>query len=367
MKKRRWRKRIGALLCAAALLAPALAGCTKSPARLQAPAAPASAEQPAETGQIYLYGEIHGAEKIYNEEFSLWSDYYHSGGLRHLFVELPYYAAEFLNEWMQADDDKILDALYQDWEGTLGGNPYSKELYRQIKQDCPGTIFHGTDVGHQYDSTGERFLRQLRERGQGDTERYRCAQDNVEQGRRYYKDADEEYRENAMAENFAREFDRLGGESVMGVYGAAHTGLEAREGPGAVPCMAGQLAELYGGAVHSEDLSWLSREIDPVRTGKMELAGKEYQAACFGRQAITWNGDFASREFWRLENAYDDFKNCPKTGDVLPYDNYPMNLEAGEVFVIDYTRTDGSVVRRYYCSDGRVWENRPVTEEFTVG
>ncbi len=87
----------------------------------------------------------------------------------------------------------------------------------------------------------------------------------------------------------------------------------------------------------------------------MELAGKEYQAACFGRQAITWNGDFASREFWRLENAYDDFKNCPKTGDVLPYDNYPMNLEAGEVFVIDYTKTDGSVVRRYYRSDGRLW------------
>ncbi len=129
----------------------------KKPVRLQAPAAPASAEQPAETGQIYLYGEIHGAEKIYDEEFSLWSDYYHSGGLRHLFVELPYYAAEFLNEWMQADDDKILDALYQDWEGTLGGNPYSKELYRQIKQDCPGTIFHGTDVGHQYDSTGNAF------------------------------------------------------------------------------------------------------------------------------------------------------------------------------------------------------------------
>ena len=52
---------------------------------------------------------------------------------------------------------------------------------------------------------------------------------------------------------------------------------------------------------------------------------------------------------------------------MLPYDNYPMNLEAGEVFVIDYTKTDGSVVRRYYRSDGRLWEDRPVTEEFTVG
>lgn len=72
------------------------------------------------------------------------------------------------------------------------------------------------------------------------------------------------------------------------------------------------------------------------------------------------------RAFWRLETAYDDFKDQPKTGDVLPYDNFPMLVEAGQVFIIDYTKTDGSVTRQYYRSDGYEWEGRPSTEEFSV-
>ena len=32
-----------------------------------------------------------------------------------------------------------------------------------------------------------------------------------------------------MVENFTREFDKLSGESIMGIYGAAHTGLEAMD------------------------------------------------------------------------------------------------------------------------------------------
>ena len=77
--------------------------------------------------------------------------------------------------------------------------------------------------------------------------------------------------------------------ALWGLRGGPHRAGGAVR-PGRSSLHGGQLAALYGGAVHSEDLSWLSREVDPVRTGKMELAGKEYQAACFGRQAITWNG-----------------------------------------------------------------------------
>ncbi len=72
------------------------------------------------------------------------------------------------------------------------------------------------------------------------------------------------------------------------------------------------------------------------------------------------------REFWRLENAYDDFMDRPKTNQVLPYSNYPMLIEKGQVFIIDYTKTDGSVIRKYYRSDGYVWNNVPSTEEITV-
>jgi len=41
-----------------------------------------------------------------------------------------------------------------------------------------------------------------------------------------------------------------------------------------------------------------------------------------------------------------------------------MQIETGQVFVVDYTQTDGSVIRGYYRSDGYVWNGAPSTEEF---
>lgn len=113
------------------------------------------------SGMIYLYGEQHGVAKIYNKEFELWYEYYHDKNMRHLFIEMPYYTAEFLNLWMQSDDDNIFEEIYMDWEGTATYNPYVKDFYKRIKDECPETVFHGTDEGHQYDSTGKRFLKNL--------------------------------------------------------------------------------------------------------------------------------------------------------------------------------------------------------------
>lgn len=69
---------------------------------------------------------------------------------------------------------------------------------------------------------------------------------------------------------------------------------------------------------------------------------------------------------WRLEGAYDDCKDLAKTGEVLPYDNYPMRIETGQVFMIEYRKTDGSAQRVFYRSDGTVWEGKPVTEAFIM-
>ena len=77
-----------------------------------------------------------------------------SDGMRHLFLESPYYSCEFLNIWMQEEGDEILDAVYDDLEGTASYVPATKEFYKKIKEQCPETIFHGTDVGHQFWSTG---------------------------------------------------------------------------------------------------------------------------------------------------------------------------------------------------------------------
>jgi hypothetical protein len=130
--------------------------------------------------------------------------------------------------------------------------------------------------------------------------------------------------------------------------------------------MANQLKEYYGEMIYSEDLSYLAKVIEPLRTDRITVHDKEYEASYFGKQDLTGFKDYASREFWRLENAYEDFRNNPKTGDVLPYNEYPMLVEDGQVFVIDYTKIDGSYYRTYYRSDGYIWNNMPSTEEFRL-
>lgn len=317
------------------------------------------------SGQIYLYGEQHGVEKILDKELELWCDYYDNKNMRHLFVELSYFTAEFLNLWMQSDSDDILDEIFDDWTGTASHNPYTKKFYKDIKRKCPETIFHGTDVGHQYDTTGERYLKYLEKNNLEDTEQYLLTQEAIEQGKYFYAKSDDVYRENKMAKNFIREFNNLSNESVMGIYGGAHTGLEAMDyNTGSVPCMANQLKEVYGDNIHSEDLAWLEKDIEPIRVDTIVVNEIEYQASYFGIQDLTGFKDYAHREYWRLENAYDDFKDRPNTGDVLPYNNYPMLIETGQVFVIDYTKTDGSVVRLFYRSDGGVWNGMPTTVGF---
>lgn len=355
-----------------------LASCSKNPAvneasppsstaSLSAAAPISGASQANISGQIYLYGELHGIEKILEKETELWYEHYHNDNMRHLFVELPYYTAEYLNLWMQSDNDEILDTLYNDWEGSAAHNPYIKAFYQKIKQDCPQTVFHGTDVGHQYAATGERFLNWLRENGLEDSEQYRCTQTAIEQGKYYYDQSADAYRENKMSENFIYEFEKLNGESIMGIYGAAHIGLDSMDMTGTVPSMANQLKERYGDAIHSEDISWVAKATEPQGVDIIRIDGKDYTASFFGREDLTGFKDYASRAFWRLENAYDDFKENPKTGDVLPYNNYPMLIEVGQVFVVEYVKTDGSVMKSYYRSDGAEWSGMLSTEEFTIG
>lgn len=327
---------------------------------------PCAVAQGAPSGQIYLYGEQHAVASILDRELDLWSARYREEGMRHLFVELPWYTAEFLNQWMRSEDDGILDALYADWAGTALHSPDVKAFYQRLKRECPRTVLHGTDVGHQYASTGKRFLDRLEENGLEGSEAYQCAVRAVEQGERYYERSDGAYREAMMAENFIREFDSLNGESVMGIYGSAHTGVDALDAEGAVPCMAARLREVYGSNLHSEDLTWLAKEMEPLGASTVEAAGKRYQADWFGEQDLSGFKDFSSRSFWRLEGAYDDCKDLAKTGEVLPYDNYPMRIETGQVFMIEYRKTDGSAQRVFYRSDGTVWEGKPVTEAFIM-
>lgn len=103
--------------------------------------------------------------------------------------------------------------------------------------------------------------------------------------------------------------------------------------------------------------------LDMIRTDTITVNGKKYAASYFGEEEMTsWTTDYLKREFWRLEDVGEDFKDKPEHNDVLPYNNYPpLNIELGQVFVVDSHRKDGTVERFYYIADGTVWENLPCT------
>lgn len=350
----------------------ALAACSNSSAdKIASKSAQPTKEAPLVTqasGSIYLYGEVHGVAKIIDKEYELWSEFYHIEGMRHLFVEMPYFTAEYLNLWMQSDNDDILEEIYDDWEGTASHNPYTKAFYKKIKGECPETIFHGTDIGHQDETTGNRFLSYLAANDLTETEEYTLTIEAIQQGRFYRSKDDNVYRENKMTENFIREFERLSSESVMGIYGSAHTGLDEMDySTQSIPCMANQLQKHYGDNIYSENLSWIAKDIDPSRVDYITLQGKEYVASYFGKQDLNGFKDYAYREFWRLEGAYEDVKDLQLVENYLPYDNYPMLIETGQVFVISYTKTDDSVEREYYLSNGKIWdEGMYSTQQFTA-
>ena len=314
------------------------------------------------SGHIYLYGEEHSVQRILDHEFEIWKGFYKNQGMRHLFIEMPYYTAEYFNLWMKAEDDEIIMTIYDDFRGTAAHNMDYINFYKRIKDELPETIFHGTDVGHQYQTIGKRYLSYLEEQGLAESESYKIAVEVMEQGQCYYEKNDDNYRENKMVENFLRELSLVNNEDVMGIYGAAHTGLDAMSYNGQIDCMGKQLMSLYSSQIVSEDLSWLAKAIQPIRIDQKEVEGQIYDAGYFGKQDLTGFKDFSYREFWRLEDAYEIFKGHSKTGEVLPYDNYPAKVEFGQVYLIEYVKTDGSSYRTVYICEDEMWNNQLSTE-----
>ncbi len=320
---------------------------------------------PDKTGEIYLFGEEHSNERILDKELELWKGYYDTG-MRDLFVELPYYDAIFLNEWMKADDDKLLNDLFADMDGTAACTAQVHDFYKRIKKEFPETVFHGTDVGHQYDTSGARCLEYLLANGYSESsEEYLRTFETIEQGKTYYATNNHVFRENMLFANFIREYKALDGRPVMGIYGSAHTDLYGMDYMTAtVPCMGNNLRSYFGDAVSSIDLTLVT---DPVDTVTLTLMGKEYTAVSYGVQNLSGVFDgYESRECWRIEDAYEDLKDVMTLDNVLPYDNYLMNVETGQVFMIVYNMTDGSKRVEYHRADGDTWNGKPVTYQMDI-
>ena len=315
-----------------------------------------------EVREIFLYGEGHGIELILNKEFQIWKSYYDERGMRDLFVELPFYTSELLNIWMTEDNDEILDYIYDSIDNTQGHFPAFKDFYRRIKTECPETVFHGTDVGHFYDTMGAEYLTYLEENSLLDSENYSLAQEVMKQGEIFYSSKDMfEYREKKMVENFVRAYDSLENKDIMGIYGGFHTDLVYEDN------MISYLNTYYEDSIFSNDLSNINLYTQPIRIEKIQVGDREYEASYFGMVNLSKTfPELKTRKFWRLENTGRDFDKVTLTGDKLPYNNYPMPVEEGQVFVIEYESKDGGLRTEYYKADGSEFDGLPSTANFTI-
>lgn len=210
---------------------------------------------------IFLYGETHDYKGIKKAEVDLWGKYYKEYGIRNLFIEYSYIDAQFLNMWMKSDDDKILNQLYDDYDGTFAHTEENLNFFKEIKKKYPETVFYGTDVCHIYKSGGKRYLKYLEENGKVGTEDYNRAVESIEQGKKYYADEEtgNKYRENIMVKNFVDEYEKLEDKRIVGIYGTSHVLPYSNDYFNEIPCMANQLNKKYPKILNIEDACTLER------------------------------------------------------------------------------------------------------------
>lgn len=73
--------------------------------------------------------------------------------------------------------------------------------------------------------------------------------------------------------------------------------------------------------------------------------------------------DYSCRKYWRLKDAYQDV-SMYNAFDYLPYNNYPVLVNKGDVFRIEYLKTDGSGYIEYLRADGDEYYGEGTTKGF---
>lgn len=81
-----------------------------------------------------------------------------------------------------------------------------------------------------------------------------------------------------------------------------------------------------------------------VSTDSLEVAGKTYEADCYGEFTLS-NG--STMKLWKLNDAYADLSALPMKGMV---EEFPFEAEAEQVYVADVT-ANGETTRQYLRTD----------------
>jgi len=360
---------------------------------------------PQSTGLIFLYGEEHlrDHEEMLARQLERWGYYYNTHGMRHLFLEKPFYTGEFLNQWLYADNEAEADTMMLALVDEGAVSPFHAEhFFGVIRRDFPDTVFHGVNIGGMWNvATGQRFLAYLISSGQSNTARYELTRQNIAQAEMYSRTWDDGLPPISWirdkADNFVRAFDALGGESVMGIFNTQHTefGNHTQLRMYASATLATRLQRRYGDAVSSVNLQeilqqeeWYRIAEELIESRTITLNDIDYEATLLSDADLSGEDLFIVRSlFFRLENAYENLRHSLDTGGRMAFVNFPVEVEHEQIYVMAQITEDGFAWMRYFRTsrgvglfvreneDGTIlasdmpaygWDFAPMAVEFTA-
>ena len=208
-----------------------LAGCAGKPVQ----ESPVATDEGIPAGQIYLYGEIHGIAAIEEYEAGAVEGVLRTGGCGTcLWSSRTTRPSGSTCGWTRR--------TMRFWSSStrIGRARSHPAPRRWILPHHQGAVPRDGVPRHRRGPPVRQHRGPLPRlsggAGLADTEDYRLTLEAIQQGKTFAERGSDIYRENRMAENFIREFDALDGESVMGIYGAAHTDPDAMaDSAGTVP------------------------------------------------------------------------------------------------------------------------------------
>lgn len=107
--------------------------------------------------QIFFLGEIHGIENNEKIDFEMLKYLQKKVGINYYLAEMGYSSAYFINQYLETGDEKYLNLLFSDFEGTVGWTKEGYDSWKNIysyNKNLPKNKkikVVGIDLEHQYE------------------------------------------------------------------------------------------------------------------------------------------------------------------------------------------------------------------------
>lgn len=91
---------------------------------------------------------------------------------------------------------------------------------------------------------------------------------------------------------------------------------------------------------------------DAISYDEMIIGDKTYQVAYYGNNEFTGNEMILSYDYFRVIDAFEDFKDYPQSDGIIYPHSYPMKLSDQEIYLIVAHIKDQTTMNYYTITNG---------------